>query len=116
MSRVKAQRNFILRVPATHRGKAFIEDLKEYLNTNTYKLKNLRYSGKRMTSFHGHTRMDDADTIRVYLKDKRKEDSSTNLQELVHEIEHFRHKAEAAEEKLNTLKAYISSMQVHLQS
>ena len=111
---MKEQREFVLRVAASHRGKAFIEDLKEYLNTNTYTLGKLRYSGKRVTSFRGHTRKDDADAIRVYLKDKRQ--PTSNLQELVHEIEHFRHKAEVAEKKLKTIKECINSMQAHLQN
>ena len=112
---MKEQREFVLRVPASHRGKAFIEDLKEYLNTNTYKLGKLRFTGKRTTGFGGHTREGDADNIRVYVKDIRKP-LATNLQELVHEVEHFRHKAEVAEKKLKTIKECINSMQAHLQN
>ena len=101
--KMKAQRDFVLRVPATNRGKAFIEDLREYLNTDTYKLGRLRFTGKRVTSFGGHTREKDAKNIRVYLKDVRKP-LTTNMQDLVHEIEHFRHKAEVAEKKLKSIK------------
>ena len=115
------QQDFILRVPATNRGRAFIEDLKEYLNNDTYKVGKLRYTGKRVTGFSGHTRMDDAKNIRVYLEDKRQVSPSSNLQELMHEVEHFRHRAEAAEKKLNTVRAYLkiqtvqnNSIKVHL--
>ena len=114
-NKMKAQREFVLRVPATNRGKAFIEDLREYLNTDTYKLGRLRFTGKRVTSFGGHTREEDAKNIRVYLKDIRKP-VTTNMQELMGEVEHFKHRAEVAEKKLNTLKAYLGSMQAHLQN
>ena len=110
MSNEKIQRDFVLKVPANHRGRAFIEDLRMYLNTDTYKLGKLRYAGKRATAFRGHTREVDANAIRVYLKDKR-QPTETNM---LDEVEHFRHRAEAAEKKLNTIKAYLSSIKAHL--
>lgn len=95
---MKAQRDFVLRIPATNRGRAFIDDLRSYLNTNTYKLERLRYTGKRAIG-DMHTKKEDAKTIRVYLKDKRMP-IATNITTLMHEVEYFRHRAETAEKKL----------------
>ena len=105
---MKAHRDFVLRVPTTHRGKAFIEDLRTYLNKDTYKLGKLRYSGKRATNFGGHTRMADADSIRVYVKDKRVEDIQ-QVRQLVNELEHFKHRADVAETKIVQLKKILNS-------
>lgn len=58
---------FIARVPATKLGYVFVESLKEHMNTADYKLI-VRYSGERKTRFGGHTRKEDADTIRIYVE------------------------------------------------
>lgn len=104
------QPDFLLRIPTTKRGKVFIEDLKQYLNKDTYKFGKPRYSGKRVTSFRGHTRKEDADTVKIYVKDKRQVLPSSNLQELIHEVEHFRRKAEAAEHQLRIIKDALTEL------
>lgn len=58
---------YIARVPATKLGYVFIETLKEHLNTEGYKIVT-RFTGKRVTGFGGHTRKEDAESIRIYLK------------------------------------------------
>ena len=58
---------FIARVPATKLGYVFIETLKEHLNTTDFKMVT-RYTGKRRPSNAGHTKKDDAESIRVYLE------------------------------------------------
>ena len=58
---------FIARVPATKLGHVFVEGLKEYWNKKDYKLI-VRYSGKRRTYFGGHTRKEDADSMRIYVE------------------------------------------------
>jgi len=58
---------FIARVPATRLGHVFVEGLKEYWNKEDYKLI-VRYSGKRKTYFGGHTRKEDADSMRIYVE------------------------------------------------
>ena len=58
---------FIARVPATKLGYVFVETLKEHLNTSDYKMVT-RYTGKRTPSNAGHTKKEDAESIRVYLK------------------------------------------------
>ena len=57
---------FIARVPATKLGHVFVEGLKEYWNKEEYKLI-VRYSGTRRTGFGGHTRKEDADSMRIYV-------------------------------------------------
>jgi len=110
---MKPQRDFILKVPATNRGRAFIDDLKGYLNTNTYKLKRLRYCGKRVTGFGGHTRMDDANAIRIYVADKRPSIATDTLT-LIDEVEHFRCRAEAAEEKLRLIESKYATLKIDM--
>ena len=68
---MSVQRDFVLRIPAYESGYNFISDLQKYLNTDTYKMGRLRFTGKRRTAFGGHTRKEDADTIKIYIKDKR---------------------------------------------
>ena len=65
------QRDFVLRIPADESGYNFISELQKYLNTDTYKMGPLRFSGKRKTAFRGHTRKEDADSIKIYIKDRR---------------------------------------------
>ena len=58
---------FIARVPATKLGHVFVEGLKEYWNKEDYKLI-VRYSGVRRIGYGGHTRKEDADSMRIYVE------------------------------------------------
>jgi hypothetical protein len=63
---------FIARVPANESGYKFVQTLKGYINTADYKIF-VRYSGKRRTGFGGHTRKEDADSIRVYIENRNQD-------------------------------------------
>ena len=65
---------YIARVPASKLGYVLIETLKEHLNTEDYRMVT-RFTGKRTTGFGGHTRKEDADSIRIYIE-PRSESSS----------------------------------------
>jgi len=60
---------WVLRVPANKKGEQFISKMREYLNTDSYSIKQ-RYTGPRP---HGHshsTRREDATSIRLYINTK----------------------------------------------
>ena len=52
--------------------------------------------------------MGDAKNIRVYLKDKR-DNIKTN-----DDVDIYKKRAEVAEKKLNTVRAYLNSIKTHL--
>ena len=58
---------FQMRIPADKHGFRLVEDMKMSLNRQGYKLI-IRYSGKRRTYFGGHTRKEDATSMRVYIE------------------------------------------------
>ena len=57
---------FLMRIPADLHGERFVEDLKRYLNKDTYNIK-VRYTGKRKNPSAGHTRKSDATSMRIYI-------------------------------------------------
>ena len=59
----------VFRVPADEVGFKFVEDFRSYLNTNNYEL-STRYTGKRVPSNAGHTKKENATSIRGYVKPK----------------------------------------------
>ena len=68
---------FLMRIPADKHGYRLVEDMKTSLNSDGYRLF-VRYSGKRRTYFGGHTRKEDATSMRVYIEQKNAPKNETS--------------------------------------
>jgi len=60
---------WVLRVPANKTGERFVSQMKKYLNTDSYSIKQ-RYTGPRLHSRSHSTRREDATSIRLYINTK----------------------------------------------
>ena len=71
---------FLMRVPMTLEGERFVEDLKRYLNKDTYKVIT-RYTGKRPNKYSAHTRKKDATSLRIYTEPRNRREYHQSFEE-----------------------------------
>ena len=68
------QERWVLRVPARRKGERFIEQMREYLNKDSYTITK-RYTGPRPYRNAPSTRREDAISIRLYVEGKTSEET-----------------------------------------
>jgi len=69
------QEKLMFRVPATKEGRNILDNIKKSLNSDSYSIW-IKYTGKRPKGTpQASTRKENAESIRVYIDSKRKEDN-----------------------------------------